>query len=240
MNLQHLRAIFFDIGGTLSHSRIGTPYRVLKMVKVLQDMGYIIDENKALEIFKRTRDSLRESIKDIDIEINIRYLIGNFLVRLGIRERVPILIDKLYDAYREAANEDRYLEPDAKEVIRTLKEKGFYIGIISNASDYKLVVDLLVKEGLFNLVDSLAVSSITVWKKPRKEIFEYALSQINVKPKEAAHVGNNLKRDVLGAKEIGMVAVWKVNDAEAVKELNETGIKPDIIIYRLSDLLDFL
>ena len=61
--------------------------------------------------------------------------------------------------------------------------------------------------GLLGFFDAWSFSDETGWFKPAAEAFEPALAGLGVDPADAAHVGDNERADVAGAKALGMVAV---------------------------------
>jgi FMN phosphatase YigB (HAD superfamily) len=86
----------------------------------------------------------------------------------------------------------------------------------------------------------MAISADLGIRKPHPEIFKYALSKLSVLPEETAMVGDNLKADVGGAKELDMLGIWKARPATC-KESQHTkqeDVVPDLIIKDLQDLLE--
>ncbi len=44
--------------------------------------------------------------------------------------------------------------------------------------------------------------------KPRSELFEMALKETNLKPKEVVHIGDSLNSDIKGASNSGINTIW--------------------------------
>ena len=44
--------------------------------------------------------------------------------------------------------------------------------------------------------------------KPRKELFEYAINAIGLKPEQIVHIGDSMSSDVKGASSIGIDTIW--------------------------------
>jgi HAD superfamily hydrolase (TIGR01493 family) len=73
--------------------------------------------------------------------------------------------------------------------------------------------------------------------KPRREIFEKALSLLRISPDEALHIGDSYKYDVEGAKALGIRVMW----VDRLKRVSSgTEVKPDYIAANLTGLLDIL
>lgn len=66
--------------------------------------------------------------------------------------------------------------------------------------------------------------------KPKKEIFEYAISRCDTQCCDSIMLGDNLDADIMGAMNAGMDTVF-------VNHLNEeTILKPTYIVYHLKEL----
>lgn len=230
-----VKAVFFDAGDTLFYSKRGFPARAEALTIKFKELGYSLNTAEVLSALRRVAEYFEKL--DADVEFCRKYWISLTLLNLGIRRGHHNLIEPLYEAYRQASLADTFIYEEATYVLETLKKRGFLLGLISNTTDYEGLKEVLKKFQLFDLFDSIAASALTTWRKPRREIFLYALSQLDVKPCEAVHIGDSLKKDVEGAKAVGMYAVWKFKEGEKLEDLN---FKPDLIVRNLSEVLDFL
>ncbi|MBS7611634.1 HAD family hydrolase [Candidatus Bathyarchaeota archaeon] len=228
-----VKAAFFDAGDTLFYSKGGLPVRARALTAKFKELGYSLDEADVLNAIRKVAEHLEKS----DVEFHRKYWISLTLLNLGIKRRHHDLIEALYEVYRQTSLADTFIYENATQVLEKLKRRGFLLGLISNTTDYEGLKDVLKKFQLFDLFDSIAASALTTWRKPRSEIFHYALNQLDVKPYEAVHIGDSLRRDVGGAKAVGMYAIWKFKDGE---KLEDSNVKPDFIIKNLSEVLDLL
>ena len=107
-------------------------------------------------------------------------------------------------------------------VEQTLKElaQNYELGIITNGNaDIK-------KLGISKYFSfSISAEKIGV-PKPQPEIFLAALEQTKVNSNEFVYVGDDVVNDIDGAKNVGMAAVWKRNNA---RQLNGNTV-PDKVI----------
>lgn len=72
--------------------------------------------------------------------------------------------------------------------------------------------------------------------KPEAAIFHAACNALNIPPSETVYVGDDPQIDIIGAMNAGLKTAWiKRADLDHTKILPED-IRPDIIIYSLSDL----
>ncbi|MCS7311395.1 MAG: HAD-IA family hydrolase [Acidobacteria bacterium] len=102
------------------------------------------------------------------------------------------------------------LDPAALEVLKTLRQKGLRVGVISNF-DSRLPV-LLERLGLTPWLDVIVYSSAVGAAKPEVGIFLEACRQAGVAPAEALHVGDDPELDYWGARRAGLHARWRVHD----------------------------
>lgn len=58
-------------------------------------------------------------------------------------------------------------------------------------------------------MDIILVSEQEGMKKPQAEIFLRALERLGVEPEESIYIGDHPENDVIGARNVGMHAIWK-------------------------------
>ena len=104
----------------------------------------------------------------------------------------------------------RAVFPDSAPTLTELRRRGFRIGAVTNrALGGRRFVEELRESGLLEFFETLAISCDDGWLKPHPALFRRALEDLRVAPAEAVMVGDQLRADVMGAKAMGMVAVWK-------------------------------
>jgi putative hydrolase of the HAD superfamily len=104
----------------------------------------------------------------------------------------------------------RVLFPDSIPTLEELRRRGFKLAAVTNRSlGGERFRDELRDCGMLDLFDAYAISCDDGWLKPHPALFRLAMESLNVRPDETAMVGDNLRADVMGAKALGMTAVWK-------------------------------
>ncbi|MDK2854764.1 MAG: putative hydrolase of the superfamily [Thermococcaceae archaeon] len=98
------------------------------------------------------------------------------------------------------------LYDEAVETLKTLKERGYHVGLITD-SDSEYLKAHLEALGILELFDSITTSEEAGFYKPHPRIFELALEKANVKGEEAIYVGDNPLKDCVGARQVDMVSV---------------------------------
>ena len=97
--------------------------------------------------------------------------------------------------------------PATRRVLEELRERGYRIALISNASSQEAVEETLRRLGLIDYFDAIVTSRLVGVRKPDPRIFAYTLTLLQSKPSEAVHVGDRAYEDVLGAKLAGLYAI---------------------------------
>ncbi len=96
----------------------------------------------------------------------------------------------------------------AVETVKTLRDKGFELYIITNgiaATQAKR----LGRSGLLPYINEVFVSEAIGYQKPRKEYFDAVLERIDEKDKDKILVvGDSLTSDIKGAMNAGLKCVW--------------------------------
>lgn len=87
--------------------------------------------------------------------------------------------------------------------------KGRYgLGLVTNFPDGPTARRAFEKLGFDTIFDSLVVSGEVGFRKPSRVIYGKALSELGANPEETVMVGDTLDADILGAKDMGMKAIF--------------------------------
>jgi putative hydrolase of the HAD superfamily len=204
-----IRAVFFDLGGTLLVMR-----RDRIISSILSDAGYQVEPEQVHSAYysaepswtafygekRMTGEETEEAYRQLDAKI----------IRILFPGRAPQEVDRLSSLTRSqwpAVSKSVPLElyPDAIPTLGQLKAEGYTLGLISNAPpDTTQAIESL---GLPRYLPTIVVSGVVGFSKPNPEIFRIALSEAKVEPDEAVHVGDVYEADVLGARNAGMKPV---------------------------------
>ena len=115
------------------------------------------------------------------------------------------------------------LYEDSGVVIRRLKEQGYKIGMISNI--YEPFAHKIKRElnNFLNLFDYIYFSCERGMIKPEPAVFEYTLNELGVKPENSVMIGDDMKRDITPARELGMRAILIDRNTNTIEELIRNG-----------------
>lgn len=221
-----IKAVLMDFCGTLAVD-VGASSNLPKAIaNALNVRGFKVNEGDVVNALRSALDILPVGLDYSDVA-----KVALTLRKLDI-DPTPSLVEYIYRVFDEALIASTKLEDDALDLLTWLRSHGIKTGILSNHGSYDAVTGFLKKHGILELFDIIVVSHHIGWKKPSKQIFNYALTLLRVNPENCVHVGDDVLADVFGAKKAGIKAIWKANQLSDVKPW----IAPDAIITKLSQL----
>ncbi len=232
MKVRGVKAIFFDIGSTLYNVEIKEcPLWCTAISEKLRDLGINVSANDVLNAFKNAREELKMLFAPN--ELWYLAILSLTLKKLGIvpKPKVTMII---YRVFTKTFSKSFKLKTEAKEALKTLKDMGLKIGIISNSSSNDVVYEALIKDNLEEYIDVLVTSQQISWKKPNPRIFHYACELLSVKPQEAVHVGDNPYADILGSKKAGLMAI------QIITKNNKPSPYADFVVHNLSEIPEII
>ena len=204
-----IRAAFFDAAGTLFEARepIGRTY-----ARIARTFGVDASEDAVAAGFRRAFGDAP------GLAFGVGHPAGELrrLEREWWRKRVAETFAGIgrfadFDAYFDAlfayfGDPAHWAADDeAAALLLRLKDRGIKLGVISNF-DYRLyrILDGL---DLTRHFETITISSEAGHAKPRREVFDFALSRAGVNAHEAMHIGDSEHLDFLPAGDVGMAAV---------------------------------
>ena len=100
--------------------------------------------------------------------------------------------------------------PGAKETLLTLYEQGYTIAMVADGL-VRSFHNTMEENGLDHIFSAWVISEPLHVEKPHRLMFETAFQELGLKEEDKPRVimiGNNLKRDVVGANRFGITSVW--------------------------------
>lgn len=239
MRTSPVRYILFDLGGTLMHARGDWEPIHERADQALVDSLRTHDIYIEPQHFRaRLHEYYEQREKDFQ-ETTYHFVLRELLTELGHAEVAEPVLRSALDAMYSITQSNWQLEADAVETLKMLKSNQYRLGIFSNAGDDKDVQQLIENFGIRDHFDFVLTSAACFYRKPHERAFEISLAQWNITPQEAAMVGDSLEADIIGAKQVGMTAIWITRRAQFTDE-EMRRIKPDFSLRKLSELLPTL
>mgnify|MGYP001085265577 CR=1 FL=1 len=149
------------------------------------------------------------------------------------------------------------LNQEAASTLQAMRNRVHRIGLISNTgrSPGRTLRQLLDKFGIFDFFDATVFSDEVGWLKPDQRIFTAAAEKLGIEIGKIIHIGDDLERDVWGAKQAGMRALLFEYDvpeefrrqpgslfalSRATRTIKDSEISPDGRIRSLREALQFI
>ncbi len=127
------------------------------------------------------------------------------LARFGIEDLA--IANRSAERYNEYRKKYFTVFPGAIDALRTLRERGMKLGILTNgfSETHREKIALLQIGELF---DAIFIADEVGMLKPDPLLFAHACRQLGAAPMHGAMVGDRYDRDIRGALDAGLYAVW--------------------------------
>jgi len=191
-----IRAVLFDLDGTLYD-------RDAAMSAVAHDQFAVFRDR--LQHVEETRFAGR--LLDLDDHGYARRtdLYQRLAIELGLDET---LAADLESSFRNSYMRRCEVADDTWTTLRALRSAGQKLGVITNGPTNWQMAKLEAL-GMADVFDVVLVSETEGVSKPDPRIFARALERIGVAADMAMFVGDHPEIDVAGARDAGLVPVWK-------------------------------
>ena len=205
MSRARVRAVFFDVGGTLIHPwpSVGDIYAA-----VANRHGLSVTPQQMENAFRDSWAALKRPGLTVSRKGWWRELVFR-----ALGQEHESCFEELFERFARA--EAWRIYSDAEEALRVVRACGLHTGVISNW-DFRLR-PLLGAMGIGQMLDSMTISCEVGFEKPDGRIFHAALAAAGVKPAEGLHVGDSYEEDVRGPRAVGMRALLLDRDTKRRK-----------------------
>ena len=204
----------------------------------LAKFGEEFDLEHISEAYMSCFQQCRE-VRDGGLDIDFREQVAIFVdhIKPGLTRRLDgSIMDEIAEYYA-----DSFLvhpppaHEDAVHVLKSIKEMGFTIGLISNTGMTPGFTfrSYMEERGMLEYFHTLTFSDEVKLAKPAREIFIMTLEAMNAKPEQTIHVGDHVMNDVLGAKRCGMKTVW-ISGFYDREDPDDPETEPDITVDSLA------
>lgn len=217
-----IKAVIFDLDNTLvdfdKWKNAAVDAAIMAMIDAGLDLTpeearkkiFRIYEEKGIEYQEVFNDFLKEVLGFIDYRILASGII----------------------AYRRAREGALVPYPHVHLALLKLFRMGLKLGVVSDAPKLQAWMRL-VSLGVDRFFDAVVTFDDTGKRKPALEPFQKILELLQVPPQEAIMVGDWAERDIVGAKELGMITVFaRYGDAFGTKNSGAD--------YEINDILELL
>ncbi len=218
-----VRAVIFDWGGTL------TPWHTVDLAGLWSGIcAQHYPDGTHADIAQAIFAAERELWRAAEAE-HRSATIYQVLDQAGVS-----VTDEFLASYVQAWEPHTFTDPEAADVLRSLRGRQIKIGVLSNTMwPRSWHEEVFRRDGVADLIDGAVYTSEIEWTKPHPEAFRAVMAAIGVSdPASCVFVGDRPFDDVHGAKRAGMRAVL-IGNSEVPAYANAA---PDAVISRLSEL----
>ncbi|MFQ5656960.1 MAG: HAD family hydrolase [Candidatus Methylomirabilales bacterium] len=191
-------SVLFDFGGTLDANGIAWKERFFRLCR---DEGVEVSSEQFDQVFYAADDALVGAIPaTLSFGDTVMRLAQDVNHGLGLRD--PMFAERVAKRFLDEAQE----RLSASAVLLADLSDRYRLGIVSN---FYGNLDTVCREvGLSPFVTVLVDSARVGYVKPDPKIFLLALAALQAEPTQAVFVGDSLRRDMAGAREVGMAHIW--------------------------------
>jgi putative hydrolase of the HAD superfamily len=239
-----VRAIAFDVNGTLieieTEDGMIAAFRAAGHFLTYQGIDLRREELRDLyfQTLKEQQRASPEQHPEFDAVEIWRKIIddhaSDFTRRLAAEKQaqLPLFLAELH---RGISRRRLRLYPYVRDVLDTLRGR-LPLAVVTDAQSAYARGELH-QVGLLGYFDPIVVSGDYGYRKPDGRLFAAALAQLGVAAEQTIFVGNDMHRDIYGAREAGMVTVM-FNSSQGTKDHH--GCVPDHTIDDHRELLEIL
>ena len=242
----NVQAILFDWGNTLVHvRREGQAWAACAQaaVDVVTGAGSQLPKTACSDLKKTFMSARVDQQADPDCkELDFDALFETWLARLHVNGIELTIRKQAIHAFWDAWTNCLDLLDDSGQVLSRLK-RHHVLGLVSNVTAPRRYCESqLQRLGLLDVFHGLTFSSEIGVRKPRPEIYEHAMRQLqegySIRNQDVLFVGDSPLCDVEGPRRLGMQTALMIHpDLESYWPKHEiVSARPDFRVERLGEL----
>jgi putative hydrolase of the HAD superfamily len=235
---KRIEAILFDMNGTLRMREAHEPTQRAAFARLQALTGNQAASEAYWELLTRRQKSYSRWAQENMIQLAEEEIWTRWILPDVPPERIAPHAAELTLAWSE--RKGRTLpRPGAQETIRSLQQRGYRLGIISNTMSSLDIPQFLAAQSWELYFEVVILSSVIRVRKPSVKPFQAAADQLEVKPDACAYVGNRVARDLVGCKQAGFaLGILIASPGKGHEEDLDAAIQPDARIQLLGELLE--
>jgi HAD superfamily hydrolase (TIGR01549 family) len=211
LSLGGVRAILFDLDGTLRHRRPSYNHALFQVATQFGVPDSNADRRNALRWAHLYFAQSPQFLTDLETFAgdNERFMINYlrlYLIAYGCASaRAASLAPRIYEQLSRTLHQEDWVDPIVPVTLEKLQQAGYTLGVVSNRR--KPFLDVLETLDLAPYFEfALASGEVDSWK-PDPAIFHFAMERAGSCPDCTIYVGDNYYADVIGALAAGIQPV---------------------------------
>ncbi len=195
-----IKTVIFDIDNTVYDYDYCNGI-AMNALSIYACQRYKISQKKFESAFYSSRKEIKELLGETASSHNRMLYMQLFLEKLGYFPCEGAL--ELYDIYWDTMLDTMQLFPYVIPLLKELRFSGIKIGFLTDLTAH-IQHRKIKRLGLEKYADSIVSSEESGCEKPSTKMFERILKKTECLPYEALMIGDDQKRDIDGANNIGM------------------------------------
>ena len=210
----NIKAVLFDLDGTLTQHNIDYQFARVKIVEEINNLHLSrIDPNSGLTI-NAMLYPLKRKMNKKDFTILLHRIDG-------VREKCELELAKKVE-----------ILPNVQTTLKNLKDKGLKTAIVTN-NCLLAAKETITRFHIDNLIDVLVTRDDAFMGKPDSAIVEKALVRLGINSEDAVFIGDSVV-DIIAARNSNVVSVAIPSGPTSSSDLLE--YTPDYLINSISEL----
>ncbi len=199
-----IKNILLDLDGTLYDYDL-CHRAALEYVSRLAGKELSLDKNKFKELYKKSRSIIHRRLKGTAAS-HSRLLYFNELVFNYTKRPSFSIATRLEKRYWTAFYQSMHIYPGALQLLKKLRSRLMILALVTDMTT-AIQFEKIRRLKLEHIFDVIVTSEEAGCEKPDPKIFEICLKRMNVSADSAIHIGDDFKRDIVGARAAGISSI---------------------------------
>jgi putative hydrolase of the HAD superfamily len=234
--MPRIRAVIFDYYNTLIDIRTDEekPEVFHFLSLYLQYYGLNMNEQNLRSALDHEKKQYLKAKDEAYPEIDLEVVFSSILEKEGICN--TLAAESCCKLFRLLSRERFQLFSDSIPVLKEIKRSGYPMAVVSDAQKVFCLEEGEML-GLNQFFDHIVLSTQFGFRKPDGRLFAIACSLLDIPPAQAIYIGDDLRKDVKGAKQAGMAAILVSRNPQ---QNSETEIEADFCASNLWEAWDWI
>lgn len=205
------KGILLDLDNTLYAYDDIHGKSLMHLYRLIHTLGIASTVEQFLEDLSRAKKIVKKNNLNLAASHNrLLYFQGYLEMKNKFTTKLAL---RMYETYWGFFLSNLELYSDALEFLKSLKDIPVVIVTDLTAHiQFKKVEQL----GIMQFIEAIVTSEEAGCEKPSERIFKIAIDKINLKPSEICFIGDNFKKDIIGANKVGVDAFYLDRDNKGV------------------------
>jgi len=239
-----IKAVLFDLGETLLHyGKVNVSSLIQQAAQLtyrfLQECNSLQEKTQNFRRYHRLT-AFHVKWRYVCSHLSHREFNGLTLLQHILRKmKITLTSDQLQELawlwYKPAADLAT-MESNLHRHLQNLRDMSLDLAIISNTFSPAAVIDRHLQQlDLLRFFPLRQYSSVTIFRKPDRRIFQDTLQKLKLRSDQAVMVGDRIREDIRGAQKLGIKAVLKHGINNQNKNVNNVPV-----IHSIAELPDLI